>query len=137
MPPKFTRESIEAELTETADAELSALDHLDDIVWAKRKGQGGAPMDQQEEIDQAVISAATGISIEIDRMIAYLPQRADLGEIAGELVWAISDLSDNQAFVEIFSKALAARRALMARPLAPEGRFRKLILDPSRTRPTK
>jgi non-canonical (house-cleaning) NTP pyrophosphatase len=70
-------------------------------------------MDQQEEIDQAVISAAAGISIEIDRMIAHLPQGADLGEIASELVWAISDMSDNQAFVEIFSKALAARRALI------------------------
>jgi hypothetical protein len=67
---------------------------------------------EQPEIIEAVHSAAIPISVQIDTMLAAVPSDADLAEIASDLVLELDAICDRRDFIEIFTKALAARQAL-------------------------
>jgi hypothetical protein len=70
------------------------------------------PMMQPEIID-AVHMAALPISVEIDAMLARVGADADLVQIAEELVAELEVKCGRSDFIDVFSKALMARRALV------------------------
>ena len=70
------------------------------------------PMMQPEIID-AVHTAAVPISVEIDAMLARVPAGADLAQIAEELVAELEVMCARRDFIDVFSKALIARRTLV------------------------
>ena len=70
------------------------------------------PAEQTETFD-AVHFAALPIAIEIDAMVATLPADADLAQVAADLIYELALRCERREFVEIFTEALAARRALI------------------------
>jgi hypothetical protein len=67
----------------------------------------------QPETIEAVHMAAVPISVEIDAMLARVPADADLADIADELVAELEAMCDRRDFIDVFNKALIARRALV------------------------
>jgi hypothetical protein len=70
------------------------------------------PTEESETIE-AVRVAAVPISIEIDAMVAALPDGADLSKIAFDLISELEAMCDRRDIITIFYEGLIAREVMI------------------------